>query len=99
MIGTYQRGEKLHKLEVRLIQDSNGNGGARLRKETLLDGVKTPPNQLVGHFSAVIFLPQMTRIIEEGPDERRRYLNLAVAQGDPFFTQTLSEFNNATLAT
>jgi DNA replication and repair protein RecF len=95
MVGTYQRGEKIHKLEVRLIQDSNGNGGARLRKETLLDGVKTPPNQLVGHFSAVIFLPQMTRIIEEGPDERRRYLNLAVAQGDPFFTQTLSEFNNA----
>jgi len=95
MVGTYQRGEKLHKMEVRLIQDSNGNGGARLRKETLLDGVKTPPNQLVGHFSAVIFLPQMTRIIEEGPDERRRYLNLAVAQGDPFFTQTLSEFNNA----
>ncbi len=95
IIGTYQRGEKKHKLEVRLIQESNGNGGARLRKETLLDGVKTPPNQLVGHFSAVIFLPQMTRIIEEGPDERRRYLNLAIAQGDPFFTQTLSEYNNA----
>ena len=69
LIATYQRGGKLHKLEVRLIQDSNGNGGARLRKETLLDGVKTPPNQLVGHLSAVIFLPQMTRIIEEGPDE------------------------------
>ncbi len=95
IVGTYHRGEKKHKLEIRLIQDSNGNGGARLRKETLLDGVKTPPNQLVGHFSAVIFLPQMTRIIEEGPDERRRYLNLAIAQGDPFFTQTLSEYNNA----
>ena len=95
IVATYHRGEKKHKLEIRLIQDSNGNGGARLRKETLLDGVKTPPNQLVGHFSAVIFLPQMTRIIEEGPDERRRYLNLAIAQGDPFFTQTLSEYNNA----
>ncbi len=95
LVGTYQRGEKNHKLEIRLIQESNGNGGARLRKETLLDGVKTPANQLVGHFSAVIFLPQMTRIIEEGPDERRRYLNLAIAQGDPFYTQTLSEFNNA----
>ncbi len=95
LVGTYQRGEKLHKLEVRLIQDSNGNGGARLRKEILLDGVKTPANQLVGHFSAVIFLPQMTRIIEEGPDERRRYLNLAAAQGDPFFTQTLADYNNA----
>lgn len=95
LVGTYQRGEKHHRLETRLIQDSNGNGGTRLRKETLLDGVKTPANQLVGHFSAVIFLPQMTRIIEEGPDERRRYLNLAIAQGDPFFTQSLSDYNNA----
>lgn len=95
LVGTYSRTDKIHKLEIRLIQESNGNGGARLRKETLLDGVKTPANQLVGHFSAVIFLPQMTRIIEEGPDERRRYLNLAIAQGDPFFTQTLSEYNNA----
>ncbi len=95
LVGTYQRGERQHRLEVRLIQDSNGNGGARLRKEILLDGVKTPANQLVGHFSAVIFLPQMTRIIEEGPDERRRYLNLAVAQADPFFTQALAEYNNA----
>ncbi len=95
LVGTYLRGDKNHKLEVRLIQDSNGNGGTRLRKETLLDGVKTPPNQLVGHFSAVIFLPQMTRIIEEGPDERRRYLNLTIAQGDPFYTQTLSEYNSA----
>lgn len=95
LVGTYQRGEKQHRLETRLIQDSNGNGGTRLRKETLLDGVKTPANQLVGHFSAVIFLPQMTRIIEEGPDERRRYLNLAIAQGDPFFTQSLSDYNNA----
>ena len=51
-------------------------------------------NQLVGHFSAVIFLPQMTRIIEEGPDERRRYLNLTIAQGDPFYTQSLADFNN-----
>ena len=95
LVGNYQRGERQHRLEVRLIQDSNGNGGARLRKEILLDGVKTPANQLVGHFSAVIFLPQMTRILEEGPDERRRYLNLAVAQGDPFFTQSLAEYNNA----
>lgn len=95
LVGIYQRGERQHRLEIRLIQDSNGNGGARLRKEILLDGVKTPANQLVGHFSAVIFLPQMTRIIEEGPDERRRYLNLAIAQGDPFFTQALAEYNNA----
>jgi DNA replication and repair protein RecF len=42
LVATYQRGERQHRLEVRLIQDSNGNGGSRLRKEILLDGVKTP---------------------------------------------------------
>lgn len=95
LVATYQRGDQQHRLEARLIQDSNGNGGARLRKEVLLDGVKTPVNQVVGHFNAVIFLPQMTRILEGGPEERRRYLNLASAQADPFFTQALAEYNQA----
>jgi DNA replication and repair protein RecF len=95
LVATYQRGERQHRLEVRLIQDSNGNGGSRLRKEILLDGVKTPVQQVVGHFNAVIFLPQMTRILEGGPEERRRYLNLATAQADPFFTQALAEYNQA----
>ncbi len=95
LVADYQRGDNRHHLEVRLIQDSNGNGGSRLRKEVLLDSVKTPINQIVGHFNAVIFLPQMTRILEGGPEERRRYLNLAAAQADPFFTQALSEYNQA----
>jgi DNA replication and repair protein RecF len=95
IVGTYQRGEKQHRLEVRLIQESNGNGGARLRKEVLLDGVKTTANQVVGHFSSVIFLPQMTRILEGGPDERRRYLNLATAQANGGFTQILADYNQA----
>jgi DNA replication and repair protein RecF len=95
MIGTYQRGDRQHRLEVRLIQDLNGNGGTRLRKEILLDSVKTPANQIVGHLSAVIFLPQMTRILEDGPEERRRYLNLAVAQANPGFSQILADYNQA----
>ena len=95
MVGTYQRGERQHRLEIRLIQDLNGNGGTRLRKEILLDGVKTAANQVVGHLSAVIFLPQMTRILEGGPEERRRYLNLAVAQANPGFSQILSDYNQA----
>jgi DNA replication and repair protein RecF len=95
MVGTYQRGDRQHRLEVRLIQDLNGNGGTRLRKEILLDGVKTPANQVVGHFSSVIFLPQMTRILEGGPEERRRYLNLAIAQANGGFSQILADYSQA----
>ncbi len=95
LVAQYQRGDRAHRLEVRLIQDTNGNGGTRLRKEVLLDGVKTPPSQVIGHFNAVIFLPQMTRILEGTPEDRRRYLNLAIAQSDSAYTHALSEYNQA----
>jgi DNA replication and repair protein RecF len=35
----------------------------------------------------------MTRIIEGGPDERRRYLNLALSQTLPGYAQALGEYN------
>ena len=34
----------------------------------------------------------MTRILENGPDERRRYLNLAISQAVPGYAQALSEY-------
>lgn len=95
LVALYQKENRSHRLEVRLIQDTNGNGGSRLRKEVLLDGVKIPPAQVIGEFSAVIFLPQMTGILEDGPEERRRYLNLAIAQAQPVYTQALSEYTQA----
>jgi DNA replication and repair protein RecF len=95
LVANFARGEEDHRLEIRLIQDSNGNGGTRQRREVLLDGVKTPPSQAVGYFNAVIFLPQMTRILEGGPEERRRYLNLCIAQADPVYTRALTDYNQA----
>jgi DNA replication and repair protein RecF len=49
----------------------------------------------VGHFNAVIFVPQMSQIIEGGPEERRRYLNLALAQAVPSYARVLSEYSQA----
>ncbi len=95
LVAQYQRGDRSHRLEVRLIQDSNGNGGSRLRKEVLLDGVKTPPGQVIGHFNAVIFLPQMTGILEDGPEERRKYLNLSISQANPAYAHALADYNQA----
>jgi DNA replication and repair protein RecF len=93
LVANFSRVDKEIRLEVRLIQDLNGTGGTRLRKEVLIDGVKTPPNHAVGCFTSVIFLPQMTRILEGGPDERRRYLNLCIAQSERSYTQILADYN------
>ena len=95
IVGDYERGGRKHHLEVRLILEPTGITGQRLRKEALLDGVKRSLNEVVGHFNAVIFLPQMSQIIEGGPHDRRRYLNLALAQAVPAYANVLSDYNQA----
>lgn len=95
IVGEYVRGARTHKLEVRLILEPTGVNGQRLRKEILLDGVKKQASDVIGKFSAVVFVPQMSQIIEGGPDERRRYLNLALAQAIPAYAGALSDYTKA----
>ena len=86
--------KRKHRLEVRLIQERNHfNHTPRLRKEILLDGVKRKVGEAVGAFNAVLFLPHMLRIVEGSPEERRRYLNLAIGQVTPSYADNLSEYN------
>jgi DNA replication and repair protein RecF len=85
-----------HRLEVRIIQELTGvNGAARVRKEVLFDGVKLKIHEAVGRFNAVLFLPQMMRVLDGAPEERRRYLNLALAQVLPRYPEALSSYNQA----
>jgi DNA replication and repair protein RecF len=92
LIGEYQRRDGTHRLELRLILEATAGDGMRLRKEALLDGVKRPLSQIVGHFNAVLFAPHMTQIIEGSPEERRRFLNLTLAQAIPGYAMVLSEY-------
>jgi DNA replication and repair protein RecF len=93
IVGEFERENSTHRIEARLIREPNGgNGSTRFRKEVLLDGVKRKLSEVVGVFNAVIFLPQMARIIEEGPSERRRYLDLLISQVSPQYVQHLSDY-------
>jgi DNA replication and repair protein RecF len=98
IVADFSRGVENHRLEVRIIQEPNGqNGGTHLRKEVLLDGVKRKSSEAIGQFNAVLFLPQMMGVIEGGPEERRRYLNLALAQVISHYQTALAEYNKALL--
>jgi DNA replication and repair protein RecF len=84
----------MHRLELRLILENSAlNGSARLRKEVLLDGVKRKMGETIGAFYSVLFLPHMLRVVEGPPEERRRYLNLAMGQVIPRYASILSEYN------
>jgi DNA replication and repair protein RecF len=94
IVGEFTRRDGDHRIEVRLIREPNGgNGETRFRKEALLDGVKRKISDVVGWFNAVIFLPQMARIIEEGPSERRGYLDTLISQVSPRYVRHLSDYN------
>ena len=93
IVGVFQRGSSGHRIEVGLIREPNGaNGNIRFRKEVLLDGVKRKLGEAIGAFNAVIFLPQMARIIEEGPAERRRYLDMLISQVSPRYITHQSDY-------
>ncbi|GAP15367.1 DNA replication and repair protein RecF [Longilinea arvoryzae] len=95
LVADYQVDTHKHRLEVRLILEAVGANGTRLRKEILVDGVKRSANEALGKFTAVILLPQMTHILEGGPEERRRYLNLAISQAIPGYAQALADYTQA----
>lgn len=93
IVADIERAGKQHRIEARLILEKNYNGSGRFRKEILLDGVKKGLQDILGIFNAVIFLPQMTRIIEDGPEERRRFLNLFISQALPGYGVNLAEYS------
>lgn len=96
IVAGYCRAGESHRLEVRIIQESNGfNGIPRLRKELLHDGIRMKSNEMIGRFNAVLFLPQMLRIIEGAPEERRRFINQACAQVMPRYPDALTDYMRA----
>ena len=90
MIVEFEREDKTHRMEVRIILE-NAEKGGRTRKEILVDGVKTSAQKAIGTFPCVLFLPQMTRILEGAPEDRRRYLNIMLSQSIPGYAKALSE--------
>jgi DNA replication and repair protein RecF len=95
LVAAIEKGGKHHSIELRLIIGKGKNGGSRLRKEILIDGIKRKLLDSVGFFNSVIFLPQMTRIIEDGPNERRKYFDRTLSQAYPVYVRALSKFNLA----
>lgn len=93
IVAEFYRQDRRHRLEVRIIQETQGQAGSKLRKEILLDNAPRKINEVFRQFNAVLFLPQMLRVIDGSPEERRRYLNMALAQVHPDYAAHLHLYN------
>ncbi len=95
LVASFQKREKTHLIEARIILNPVSNGNHRLRKEVLIDGAKKRLFDAVGFFNSVLFLPQMMRILEDGPQDRRRYIDQLLSQAIPGYVRALSAYQQA----
>jgi len=91
----FDKSGKDHQVEIRLILNELSNGIPRLQKEVYLDNNKKKIFESVGFFTSVLFLPQMIRIIDDSPENRRRYLDEMISQAMQGYIKTLSDFQKA----
>ncbi len=49
-------------------------------------------SEMIGHFKAVLFSPDDLNLVKGGPDERREFLNVAIAQCFPSYISLYSDY-------
>lgn len=74
------------------------------KRHAELNGIPLPSGRkMMGEFTCVVFTPLHLSIVKDGPEERRKFLDIALSQLKPNYAKTLLEYNkilaqrNATL--
>ena len=62
------------------------------KRELMLNGNKIRPVDFLGNMNSVFFSPGELRLIQDGPDERRRFLNLSISQTSREYRVALSRY-------
>lgn len=64
------------------------------RREIRVNGAKISKNaDLMGHINSVFFSPGELRLIQDGPDERRRFMNMSISQTSATYYTALLRYN------
>ena len=64
------------------------------KREIRVNGTKISKNaDLMGHINSVFFSPGELRLIQDGPDERRRFMNISISQTSPAYYTALLRYN------
>ncbi len=64
------------------------------KREIRVNGSKIARNaDLMGHINSVFFSPGELRLIQDGPDERRRFMNISISQTSSAYYTALLRYN------
>jgi DNA replication and repair protein RecF len=78
-------------LELEILLTPRGDG-LNFTKQVRVNGVPRRSLDLIGLLRAVLFLPEDIKLVDGGPGERRRYLDIALCQIDPVYCQALAAY-------
>ena len=95
IVADFRKKDTDHHLEIRIIKDTNSNGNTSHPQRSSAGWITAEDQRRYWPFNAVLFLPHMLQIVTGSPQLRRHYLNLTLAQVDPAYTESLSEYNKA----
>ena len=66
------------------------------KRHAQLNGIALPSGRkMMGEFTCVAFTPLHLSIVKDGPEERRKFLDIALSQLKPNYAKTLIEYNKA----
>jgi len=81
---TFSEEKREHTAEILLSE----------KKKVILDGVENNSSSIFfGEFLGIIFAPQHLNLVKGGPSERRKFINQALCQLRPKYSNVLTDFN------
>ncbi len=83
------RAHKVDQIDITLLPNK-GNG--RFRKQVRINGVNKRAIDLVGAMLTVLFRPEDVHLVSGSPNQRRRYLDVALCQMEPAYCRALSHY-------
>ena len=93
-------GQEVARIEAEFICQNREKTAALAygsKKLAWLNGVECAPSELTGEFLAVVFSPGELALIQEGPSERRAFLDGAISQVMPRYMTTLAAMSRILL--
>lgn len=93
-------GEETARIEADFICQGRQKSAALAlgsKKQAWLSGVECTPGELTGEFLAVVFSPGELALIQQGPAERRAFLDGAISQVMPRYLATLAAMSRILL--
>lgn len=94
-----RQGEQQAKIETRFFSQAREQTAVMnigRRKELILNGVpEESPRAMMGKFYSVVFSPNTLGIVQDGPSERRKFLDVALSLVKPNYAVIMSKYIRA----